>query len=216
MRWHWLLFVAVLAVAPASAISGSAEGIRPGEHFTVPFIVDGERAINRATVILGQNGRAQLRVLYVRGRTIQEAVYGLERLDDPTPGPVPPIPDPPDPDPDPDPEPNPYTPADEWLPVVEPLSKFQLAEADARAMANLYATAAAQSAAGAISTTLELRQWLVEHGVKLGLQGKYPSLADTMDTIQATALGLDVRPLNGQRAAAYLETLAWACWEVGQ
>lgn len=132
-------------------------------------------------------------------------------IDGPEPGP-----DPPGPDPEPDPEPNPWKPAERWRPVVKPLLAFDLEREDATAMGNLYGTAAAQVAAGALTTTLELRQHLVEHGVKLGLQGKYPGLADTMDKIQAEALGLDVKPLNAERAAEYLETLAWACWEAGR
>lgn len=132
-------------------------------------------------------------------------------LDAPSPDPGPE----PDPDPDPKPDPNPYVPDERWQAAVRPILAYDLDRRDASNLALLYGTAGSQAAAGALQTTLELRQYLVEHGTKLGLQGKYPGLGDAVDKVMADALGLDVVKLS-DHAPGLLQTLAWAVWEAGQ
>lgn len=203
-RWILCLLLACLWFPAANA----ADGIKPGEHFRVPFYVDGVSVVNRATLLAGTDGQAMLRVLYVKGDTIAEAVYKVERID---------VPDPkPDPKPDPTPDPNPWTPVDQWRPVVKPLLAFALDRQDSIRIAEMYGVAASQIAAGAIATTLDLRQWIIVNGKELGLQGKYPGLADSMNNVMAEAMGLDVRPLNAERSTEFLHTLAWAIWEAGR
>lgn len=100
-----LIFYALLACLWYPA-ANAADGIKPGVHFRVPFYVDGVAAINRATATTNADGTAMLRVLFVKGDTIVDAVYRLERIDTP------------DPDPDPDPDPLP-PPTNLWGIVVE-------------------------------------------------------------------------------------------------
>lgn len=130
-------------------------------------------------------------------------------IDSPHPGPGP------GPDPEPIPTPNPWTPDEQWKPIVAPVKTFPMVRQDATAVANLYGTAAKNVTAGSIKTTLELRAYLVEHGVKLGLQGKYAGLGDAVTKSLETSLGMEVRPLPAH-AAAFLDTLAWAVWENGR
>jgi hypothetical protein len=105
-RWYPILLLPLLFAASSIA----ADGIQPGRHFVVPFAVDGESAINRATVYVDAAGKATLTVLYVRGDTIAELSYSLVR-GEPEPGP--------DPKPDPKPDPVPPKPETLWGIVVE-------------------------------------------------------------------------------------------------
>lgn len=104
-----LLYLAFFAVALAAWYPArAADGIKPDVHFTLPFAVDGEAAINRATVQI-VDGKPILRVLYVKGQTINELTYTLTRDSEPEPGP----------DPQPDPEPEPVPPQSLWAIIVE-------------------------------------------------------------------------------------------------
>lgn len=109
-----LLLLTLFALAFAAWYpAAAAEGIRPGVHFAVPFAVDGESTINRATVTVDAAGKATLRVLYVKGQSIAELTYTLTRDGEPEPGPDP------QPDPKPEPEPEPTPPENLWAIIVE-------------------------------------------------------------------------------------------------
>jgi hypothetical protein len=112
MRPRLLVLTFLAACFAAWYPAVAADGIRSGVHFTVPFAVDGESAVNRATVTVDAAGKATLCVLYVKAGTIAELTYTLTRDADPEPGPDP------QPDPKPEPEPEP-TPQSLWGIVVE-------------------------------------------------------------------------------------------------
>lgn len=211
MRSKLLLILCLLACL-WYPIAFGADGIKPGEHFRVPFLVDGVAVVNRATMLSTPDG-ALLIVLYVRGDTIAEVVYRIERTTAPPPDPTPPDigPEPPD-----TPDANPWTPTDQWSDKVQPILEFKLGRADATSMGNLYGQAVTRIAAGELKTTRDLREWVIANGKELGLQGKYPGLADSMNSVMADAMGLDVRPLNIERTTEFLHTLAWAIWEAGR
>lgn len=119
--------------------------------------------------------------------------------------------------PPPPPPPNPYTAVEEWKAAVSPLSKFKLKSPDGEKLAAAWAEASKFArAAPAGSTTADLRKKLLDLGKPLGLQGSYAGLASAADKILAEALSLDVRPLDGPRAADLLQTMAWAAWEASR
>jgi hypothetical protein len=116
---------------------------------------------------------------------------------DPTPGPQPP----------PGPSQNPYpTPTATWQTSAAGVSKIKTSRADATSLSALYdsakrlvASAPAARAAGTkpeIGTTAELREWLISNGRPLGLQGKYPGLADAVDAYLGRQLGTAIRDVK--------------------
>jgi hypothetical protein len=111
MRTKLLILTLLAACFAAWYPAAGGDGIRPGVHFTVPFAVDGESAVNRATVTVAADGKATLRVLYVKGQAIGELTYTLTRDAEPEPGP--------DPQPDPKPDPKPVPAQNLWGIVVE-------------------------------------------------------------------------------------------------
>ena len=111
MRPKLFLLTLFAVVFTAWYPAAGGDGIRPGVHFTVPFAVDGESAVNRATVTVAADGKATLRVLYVKGQAIGELTYTLTRDAEPEPGP--------DPQPDPKPDPKPEPVQNLWGIVVE-------------------------------------------------------------------------------------------------
>ena len=123
--------------------------------------------------------------------------------------------------PDPDPEPtavNPHKPAPQWSQAVTPVSKEKMVRKDATVLAQMYSTVAKDLEQGSLklSSTLDLRQALVERGGSLGLKGKYPKVAAQVEGALSQALGKEVVPLDTNEAAAFLRTLAWAVWESGK
>lgn len=124
--------------------------------------------------------------------------------------------------PQPPPTTNPYPPPSAaWQAQLQPITTIQLMTSDAKQLAELYAaaqklvaSAPAAIAAGTIpeiATTADLRAWLVTNGQQLGLQGKYPGLADAVDRYFGTQLGTELRPVTLQDANVLL-ALAWAIW----
>jgi hypothetical protein len=156
-----------------------------------------------------------------------QAPYGLSVHRIEVAGPTP-VPDP-DPDPRPNPNPgpivNPYSaPSPELRAAMEPILRIPMQPQHARSLGHLYHTATsviegslAAIAAGVqpeIATTASLRQWLLEHGQQLQIAGVYPGLADAVDNVLRTQIGLQVRDLRASDAAVFA-ALAWACFEAG-
>ncbi len=128
-----------------------------------------------------------------------------------------PNPNPPPSPPPPGPTPNPYQAVEAWKSAVQPLSSFKLKSPDAVKLAAAWAEAGKFARAAPVgSTTADLRRKLIGVGKPLDLKGRYAGLGSAVDAILAGALGLDVRPLDGPRAADLLETMAWAAWETGR
>lgn len=124
-------------------------------------------------------------------------------------GPTPP------PDPTPDPSPNPYKPAPAFKAAVEPVKLFSLQPQHSQPLAEMYATVASQSRAGAYKNLAEIRADLVKRGTALNLKGKYPDLASVVERYLSGTLGLDPA-VSVASAGDVLETLAWAIYETGR
>jgi hypothetical protein len=136
-------------------------------------------------------------------------------------GVVPPPVPPPTPTPD-----NPYSqPTAAMLTAAQSVSAVKTNRTDATKLAELYdsakrlvLSAPAARAAGTkpeIGTTAELRQWLIDNGKPLNLQGKHTGLADAVDKFLGQQLGTAVRDVKDADATA-LAALAWAIWEGGR
>lgn len=105
---------------------------------------------------------------------------------------------------------NPYAaPQESVRTLVEPLTSFKLARADASGLASMYA------AARSCVTTAELRDYCITEGGKLGIKSKYVGLADAVNAAWMQVVGTKVRDLT-EVDQAFLSGLAWALWEAGR
>jgi hypothetical protein len=127
------------------------------------------------------------------------------------------VPDPdPDPDPKPDPTPNPYHPDPALQAAVSPVKALSLSQPDSKALAEMYATVASQSRAGAFTDYGQLRAELVKRGSALSLKGKYAGLSQAVEQYLTQSLGLERETVTAERVGNTLETLAWAVFEAGR
>ena len=100
-RFFRLLPCLFVALACMGGVALGKAGIKPNTAFQLPFSLDGQDAVHRATVLIAEDGTSTLIIDYVSGETIATVKYTLTRKDDVTPEPTP------DPEPDPTPEPDP-------------------------------------------------------------------------------------------------------------
>ena len=121
---------------------------------------------------------------------------------------------PPDPPP-PEPVVNPYQPDPTFKAVVAPVTKYSLSPADSQNLSKLYGVAARQALAQ-LTTTVELRAFLISEGAKLNLKDKYKGLGTEIDSALIKMLGSNVGNLDKTVAGKALDTLAWAVWETGK
>lgn len=128
-----------------------------------------------------------------------------------------PKPDPPDPPDPPEPDENPYpAPLSAWRATVEPIRALTLPRQASEQIGRWYAEAAEIAGQpGALSSTADLRAYLVDSGKSLNLRGQLPEMAAAHDAVLAKALTLDVRPLDHEGAEIVLMACAWAAWEAG-
>lgn len=122
-----------------------------------------------------------------------------------------------DANPEPGPDENPYpAPSPAWRAAVEPIRSLTLPRQASEQIGLWYAAAAeAARADNALSSTADLRGFLIDSGKALGLTGSLPEMAAAHDQVLAATLTLENRPLDRANAAAVLEAMAWAAWEAG-
>jgi len=119
------------------------------------------------------------------------------------------------PDPPPEPVVNPYKPDPVFQAAVAPVKSFSLSKVDSDSLSRLYGVTARQALAQ-LSTTTELRAFLIAEGTKLNLKDKYKGLGTEVDSALVKMLGTNVGNLDKVVAGRALDTLAWAVWETGK
>lgn len=126
-------------------------------------------------------------------------------------GEVPPVPPP---TPDPKPQPNPYPPPLKWRSAIEPILQTQPSQAYSQAKAATFARLAKTVREGSVPlSTADLYQLLA--GESSG-DDSDPAVRAAVASVIEQALGRKPVPLAREEAAAMLEAIAWALWEVGK
>jgi hypothetical protein len=199
-----LSVIGVLAVLCALAVADTAVPIRTGVVFTVP-LADGSTTAARCEIIEGKT-----RLTYIQGGRFVDLLLSPWEGPAPQPDPVP--------QPDPQPDVNPYKPNDEYKADCVPLSRFDLTEKDAVKLSKFYADLGVDISAAdsKIVTTYDLWITLLMKGPELGLKGKYAGLGDAVEKCFTKTLTLENYKLDKVKAAALLQTVAWAVYESGR
>jgi hypothetical protein len=100
------------------------------------------------------------------------------------------------------------------LDLVEPIAALTgIGSDDGKALAAMYAELATD-APDAEWSTAEFRAELIRRGKELGIQGKYPGLAEAVEAaFEGSELSKEEQMLDVPVAVEILEALAWAVWE---
>lgn len=121
------------------------------------------------------------------------------------------------PNPNPAPYPNPPRPDAELIKLTEPLSKFSISRQDRLTISefyyDFYIVISLDAANKHIKTTEIFRNSYMNAGQLMfqqsGLEGKYDGLAEAIDSVIVSYLGLDIVPLEHGKAAKVLCAIAW-------
>lgn len=148
-------------------------------------------------------------IILITGPDLNVATHTLQYGDNPTPVPTP--------TPTPSPYPSPPTPSPELIKLTEPLSKFNISKQDRLTISEFYydffIVISSDAADKHIKTTEIFRNTYMNAGQLMfqqsGLGGKYDGLAEAIDKVIISYLGLDIATLDHVKASGVLNAIAW-------